>query len=218
MFRKYIGPLLVLALLFSCAACLFACSEDGRPIPWGRTLTFADYSEIDDLVYTVDGKALPLKTICTDYFDKINWQETVGVSREAVGSGENGLRLIREKLHAQMNEKALRALSFAFSGEADGSVTIDGTSYTVTVTGDGAYRVLLAVTSDENGSREEYFTLRPYGENSFVYDYLPQNANEKLPQAQSTVSMTFTGGVLVGTGEYATTNGANSIPCFALFR
>ena len=205
--RKIKGLFAGISLLV-CALCVFSgCGK--QPItPWGKTLVFAGITSTDDLSYTVDGKVLSLKRICVDYFDKIEWESSLGTTKESLISGENAYKTIQEKLNADFDKKALQEINFTFGTKDEKTVTIQGKKYNVTAAFD--YKI----DFEENA----FFSIWLYKPNKpeFVVDY--DNFSGALTKMTARINLQFPADVLLGEKGYETQGGGITVVCYATYK
>lgn len=167
------------------------------------------------MILTIDGNALKLSKILTDYFDKIDWESSINMTKTEVGDVTNALKLVKQKLMGNFDETELKNTKFIFSEEADKKVTINSKKYDVEVKGeDRNLQYCIIFANEENNKDTATINLYDSYGDEFVYFY----GGSVIQNGSSFLNIAFNEDVLVGSGEFAT-NGGSISPCMmALFK
>ena len=194
---------------------LSACGDKPLVKPWGKTLSYTGTTTVDDMIFTIDGNALKLSKILTDYFDKIDWESSINMTKTEVGDGTNALKLVKQKLMDNFDETGLKNTKFIFSEEADKKVTINSKKYDVEVKGkDRNLQYCIIFANEENNKDTATINLYDSYGDEFVYFY----GGSVIQNGSSFLNITFNEDVLVGSGEFATNGGSISLCMMALFK
>lgn len=194
---------------------LSACGDKPLVKPWGKTLGYSGMTTIDNMIYTIDGKNLKLSKILTDYFDKIDWESSINMTKTELGDGANALKLVKQKLMDNFDETELQNTKFIFSEEEDKKVTINSKKYDVEVKGEGRnlqYNIIFA--NEENNMDTATMNLYDSNGDDFVYVY----GGSVIQNGSSFLNITFNDDVLVGATGFATKGGSISLCMMALFK
>jgi len=194
---------------------LSACGDKPLVKPWGKTLSYTGTTTVDNMIFTIDGKALKLSKILTDYFDKIDWESSINMTKTEVGDGTNALKLVKQKLMENFDETQLKNTKFIFSEEADKKVTINSKEYDIEVKGeDRDLQYCIIFANDENNKDTATINLYDSYGDEFVYFY----SGSVIQNGSSFLNITFNEDVLVGSGEFATNGGSITLCMMALFK
>lgn len=128
--KKFVAGIISLVAII--LSVLFLCSCGIVDRPWNRTLEYCDISNLD-MTYTIEGKDLKLSQICEKYFDDIDWQGMLGKTKEEVGTGSDGFKLLYDYIIKDADLDAVSKLKFQFGSEDKASVTINGNTYKLRV-------------------------------------------------------------------------------------
>lgn len=124
------------------------------------------------MIFTIDGNALKLSKILTDYFDKIDWESSINMTKTEVGDVTNALKLVKQKLMGNFDETELKNTKFIFSEEANKKVTINSKKYDVEVKGeDGNLQYCIIFANEENNKDTATINLYDSYGDEFVYFY-----------------------------------------------
>ena len=144
---------------------------------FGKTLSFYGYANISEHNYIVENKTMKLDALVKNYFDKIDWNATLGKSKEEVKDSNNAMRIMSEQIYQNVDKKALKAVKFEFSSEEAAKVTVDGNEYAINSHTLYEYRF-------KTGKGEEEITIRYEGDNEFRYGTNVWN-NSALPISET---------------------------------
>lgn len=174
--KKTICALALMLCLGVSAVLLTACGGNDVSSLFGKTLSFYGYANISEYDYTVENKTMKLDALVKDYFDKIDWNATLGKSKEEVKDSNNAIRIMSEQIYQNVDEGALKAIKFEFSSEEAAKVTVDGNEYAINSHTLYEYRF-------KTGKGEEEITIRYEGDNAFSYGTNALN-NSALPTSE----------------------------------
>lgn len=160
--KRTICALALMLCLGTAAVLLTACGGGEVASLFGQTLSFYGYANISEYSYTVENKTMELGKLVRDYFDKIDWQATLGKSKAEVQNAGNAINLMTDYIYQDINETALKAIKFEFSSEEASKVTVDGKEYEVNAISLYEYKF-------KTGQGEEEITVRYERDNTFIY-------------------------------------------------
>ena len=184
--KRTVCALALMLCLGVSALMLTACGKNEVTSLFGKTLSFYGYANISEYDYTIENKTMKLDTLVKNYFDKIDWQKTLGKSKEEVQNATNALTLMSKHIYKDVknNEDALRTIEFKFSSAETSKVTVLGKDYAVESLSLYEYRF-------KTGIGDEEITIRYEGDNTFIY--LSNNLlNSALPVSETnSISIEF---------------------------
>lgn len=175
--KRTICALALMLCLGAAAVLLTACGGGEVASLFGQTLSFYGYANISEYSYTVENKTMELGKLVKDYFDKIDWQATLGKSKAEVQNASNAINLMTDYIYQDVNETALKAIKFEFSSEEASKVTVNGKEYAVDAISLYEYKF-------KTGQGEEEITVRYERDNTYVYasDF---SENSALPNSET---------------------------------
>lgn len=176
--KKSIFTAVSICLFILITAFLCACGS-APATPWGKTLKYAGVSNVDQ-TYTINKQGKKLSKICVDYFDKIDWEQTLGQSKESLQNGENAFETLKTKLVSQFDTDALSKFEITFGSEAEKTATINGQTFNV-IEDESGYNF---VYKDD----KFYIHSQGSGQFSFYYNY---NQLSEIPMFQSNMCLYF---------------------------
>lgn len=192
--KKTICALALMLCLGVSAVLLTACGGNDVASLFEETLSFYGYANISEHNYTVENKTMKLDALVKDYFDKIDWNATLGKSKEEVKDSNNAMRIMSEQIYQNVDEGALKAIKFEFSSEEAAKVTVDGNEYAINSHTLYEYRF-------KTGKGEEEITIRYEGDNAFSYGTNAWN-NSALPTCKTnTVFIKFLQSTEIADGQ-----------------
>lgn len=176
---------LALMLCLGVSALFFtACGGDGVSSLFGKTLSFYGYENIAEYTYIVENKTMKLKDVIKNYFDKIDWQASIGMSKTEVRDANNAIEIMSNYIYKDIDKNALEAIKFEFSSKEESKVTVAGKQYAVN-------SISLYEYKFQTGKGEEEITIRYERDNAFIYLSNTSN-NSALPVSETNfVSIKF---------------------------
>lgn len=163
----------------------FLCACGSAPAtPWGKTLKYAGVSNVDQ-TYTINKQGKKLSNICVDYFDKIDWEQTLGQSKESLQNGENAFETLKTKLVSQFDTDALSKFEITFGSEAEKTATVNGQTFNVIEDKSGYNFVYKTI---DNVDYKFYIHSQGNAQFSFYYD---DNQLSEIPMFQSNMYLYF---------------------------
>lgn len=210
----YVAFLLVFMLI--CPFLLSACGSKPIAKPWGKTLSYVGIASIDGLKFEINHEVITVKKICIDYFDHIDWESTLGKTKEELQNGENAYTILKNMGENALEISRLETLSLTFSAEENHSVTIYDETYDVEVEGENSSSEYIVKLKNYESDQSEKATFRLYdtNDNKFIYDYY--GSLNQLPKCFYIINLSFDDTVLIGSKGYET-HGDISINFIALF-
>lgn len=182
--KKIIYTLALILCLGVSTIILTACGGNKVTSLFGKTLSFSGFADISQYTYTVENKDMKLDTLVKKYFDKIDWQTTLGKSKEEVKDADNAIKLMSDYIYKDVNESALRTVKFEFSNKEESKVAIDNKEYNVNAISLYEYRFT-------TGNGEEEITIRYESGNTFFYQSNALNDSALPVSETNSVSISF---------------------------
>ena len=181
--KKSIFTAVSICLFILITAFLCACGS-APATPWSKTLKYAGVSNVDQ-TYTINKQGKKLSKICVDYFDKIDWEQTLGQSKESLQNGENAFETLKTKLVSQFDTDALSKFEITFGSEAEKTATINGQTFNV-IEDESGYNFVYKTIDNVDYK----FYIHSQGNAQFSFNYNDNQLSE-IPMFQSNMHLYF---------------------------